>query len=104
MTPAGIAAAAKRGVIRAAVLGGHQEAAGHRRVGNHLPARSFPRESLRDQICGRLRDTPAPLTSSDRDAFINLAVISSHRPEGDDPPGGRQLSWCNSDCSVVNKN
>lgn len=104
MTPAGISAAAEPGVIGAAILAGHQEAAGHRRVGDHLPARSFPRESLRDQICRRLHDTPAPLTSSDRDAFINLAVFSSYRSEGDDPPRGRQLSWCNSDRSVVNKN
>lgn len=31
-------------------------------------------------------------------------TVSSHRSESDDPQGGRQLSWDNSDCSVVNNN
>lgn len=31
-------------------------------------------------------------------------IVSSHRSESDDPQGGRQLSWDNSDCSVVNNN
>lgn len=29
-------------------------------------------------------------------------IVSSHRSESDDPQGGRQLSWDNSACSVVN--
>lgn len=57
MTPAGEPAVTAAGFVRAAVVRGHQEAAGHRRVWNHLPARTFPRESLREKICGRFHDT-----------------------------------------------
>lgn len=42
--------------------------------------------------------------SSDEDALINQESVSSHRSEGDDPQGGRQLSRYQPDCSVVNKN
>lgn len=56
MTPAGKPAVTAAGFVRAAVVRGHQEAAGHRRVWNHLPTRTFPRESLREKIRRRFHN------------------------------------------------
>ncbi|XP_061838838.1 HORMA domain-containing protein 1 isoform X2 [Nerophis lumbriciformis] len=68
----GHSAVAQSGCVGAAVHRCYQETSGHCRVWHHIPKRTFSREGLREQICGRLDDKRSSFIEQRRNNWFTL--------------------------------